>query len=84
VTNFHAGGVGISRLKKENSSFLKKRSKKLLLVWFRASSSKFTSGDDRAGAKVFRFFQKIRIFLLSHCACRNETSRPLSNGHKTI
>jgi len=48
----------------ERSSFLKKRTKKLLLVWFRASWIRIASGGEGAGAKVFCFFfSKKKTFL---------------------
>jgi hypothetical protein len=59
------GGARIFR-KKGGPSFLKKRSKKLFSVGFRARSSKFTSGGDGAGAKVFCFFFSKKKFFLLH------------------
>jgi hypothetical protein len=51
----------------EECSFLKKRTKKLLLVGLRASGSQCTSGNEGAGAKVFCFFfSKKKTFLPSN------------------
>jgi len=50
--------------KKESGSFLKKRTKKLLVLCTRASWTRHTSIDAGAGAKVFCFFfSKKKAFL---------------------
>jgi hypothetical protein len=41
---------------KKKCYFLKKRTKKLLSVWFRASLREYASGDEGGGEKVFCFF----------------------------
>jgi len=49
---------------KEVCYLLKKRTKKLLLVWLRARPLSYAPGDEGAGAKVFCFFfSKKKAFL---------------------
>jgi hypothetical protein len=60
-----AGAWGpLLRMQREGCSFLKKRTKKLLSVGFRARPSNSTSGGKGERAKVFCFFfSKKKAFL---------------------
>jgi hypothetical protein len=62
-------------------SFLKKRTKKLLPVQFRARAGNDASGHDSEGAKVFCFFfSKKKFFLTSNRRCALVSLQPVEKA----